>query len=87
MHITPEFMQDLALHAERTRPKLPKEGEITKTMAIRYLAPEILQLRMRGESLDGIRALLERLNLQVSLPLLLKTMRPATLLADEGLDG
>lgn len=85
MHITPEFMQDLAKHVKR--PKLPASGEITKTMAIRYLAPEILQLRILGLGLEEVRRLLEEQNLQVSLPLLLKTLRPATLLADGGSHG
>lgn len=81
MHITPEFMRDLASHV--TRPALPDEEEvITKTMAIRYLAPEILNLRVLGLSLDEIRTLLEQQGLQVSLPLMLKTLRPTSLLAE-----
>lgn len=80
MHITPEFMHGLAERAQR--PVLPDTGEISKTMALRYLAPEILRLRILGFKLDAIRALLEEENLQVSLPLLLKTLRPSSLLVE-----
>ena len=80
MHITTEFMHVLAENAERRRPELPETGEINKTMAIRYLAPEILKLRILGDTLDEVRVILERENLQVSLPLMLKTLRPSSLL-------
>ena len=80
MHITPEYMHILAENAERQRPELPETGEITKTMAILYLAPEILKLRILGLTVDEVRAILEKENLQVSLPLMLKTLRPSSLL-------
>ncbi len=83
MHITHEFMYGLAENVKR--PELPDTGEISKTMALRYLAPEILQLRILGFKLDAIRAILEEEHLQVSLPLMLKTLRPASLLV-EGID-
>lgn len=83
MHITQDFMHDLAVNVRR--PELPDRGEISKTMAIRYLAPEILKLRILGFKLDAIRALLEEEGLQVSHPLLLKTLRPSSLLL-EGID-
>lgn len=76
-------MHDLAEHVRR--PRLPDTGEISKTMALRYLAPEILKLRLLGFKLDAIRTLLENEHLQVSLPLMLKTLRPASLLV-EGID-
>ena len=66
---------------------LPDTGEINKTMAIRYLAPEILQLRLLGYKLDEIRALLEEEQLSVSLPHLLKTLRPSSLLVEENGHG
>ncbi|MFT3960959.1 hypothetical protein [Propionivibrio sp.] len=80
MHITQEFMHDLAENVQR--PELPDTGEISKTMALRYLAPEILQLRLLGFKLDAIRTLLEEEHLQVSLPLMLKTLRPSSLLVE-----
>lgn len=85
MHITHEFMQSIAGHVQR--PSLPDTGEINKTMAIRYLAPEILQLRLLGYKLDEIRALLEEEQLSVSLPHLLKTLRPSSLLVEENGHG
>lgn len=84
MHITPEFMRDLAEHVKR--PELPATGDISKTMAIRYLAPEIIKLRILGSKLDEVRQLLAEEQLQVSLPLMLKTLRPSSLLA-ESVDG
>jgi hypothetical protein len=80
MHITQEFMRVLAENAERQRPELPVTGEINKTLAIQYLAPEILKLRILGDTVDEVRQILEKENLSVSLPLLLKTLRPSSLL-------
>lgn len=83
MHNTPKYMLILAENAERQRPELPETGEINKTMAIRYLAPEILKLRILGNTVDEVRMILERENLHVSLPLMLKTLRPSSLLLED----
>ena len=80
MGITQEFMHGLAEHTQR--PQLPDTGEISKTMALRYLAPEILKLRIVGFKLGEIRDLLEKEHLEVSLPLMLKTLRPSSLLVE-----
>lgn len=76
-------MRDLAKY---TRPALPDRGEISKTLALRYLAPEILGLRALGFKLEAIREILEAEHLQVSLPLLVKALRPSSPMA-EGMNG
>lgn len=67
------------------RPELPDTGEISKTMAIRYLAPEIHRLQRQGFTLDKIRLLLEEGSLRVSVPLMVKALRPSSRM--EGADG
>lgn len=80
MKPTHEFLSEIATNLRR--PDLP-DGEISKTLAIRYLAPEILKLRGIGLQLGEIQALLEKEGLQVSRPLLMKTLRPASLLTED----
>lgn len=83
MYISQDFIQDLAQQVRRR--DLPKKGEITKTDAIRYLAPEILKLRALGFKLETIQTFLEEAGLHASMPLIKKTLRPASLLADDAL--
>ncbi len=53
MHITQEFMHEIARNVRRH--DLPMNGEITKSVALRYLAPEIFKLRVLGIKLEEIR--------------------------------
>lgn len=84
MHITPELMRDIAGSVRRRA--LPETGEITKSTALRYLAPEIMKLRVLGFKLEEIKSLLEEEGLHVSLPLFKKTLRPSSLLEVESLE-
>jgi hypothetical protein len=77
MHITDELFADVLKHYKR--PDLPHEGEIRKADALLYLAPEIIQLRMLGDTLDDICETLNANGLQISKPHLLKTLRPSSL--------
>jgi hypothetical protein len=61
--------------SEHPRPELPEHGEISKTMVLRFLAPEIHALRAQGFKLEAIREILEAGHLQVSLPLMTKVLR------------
>lgn len=77
MHITDALFRDVLKHFKR--PELPHKGEISKAEALLYLAPEIITLRILGDTLDEVCETLNANGLQISKPHLLKTLRPSSL--------